>query len=44
MEKEFYVGVGGRRSEMRVDEEYVERKGCNEESDAVDDYLGAKRG
>ena len=29
---------------MRVDEEYGQKKGWNEESDAVDDYLGAKRG
>ena len=30
MGEEFYVGVGGRRSEMRVDVEYVERKGWSE--------------
>lgn len=27
MGEEFYVGVGGERREMRVDEAYVERKG-----------------
>lgn len=42
MGEEFYVGVGGKRSEMRVDEEYGQRKGWDEENNAVDDYLGAK--
>lgn len=27
MGEEFYVGVGGKRSEMRVDEEYGQKKG-----------------
>ena len=42
MGKGFYVGVGGERREMRVDEEYGQKKGWDEENNAVDDYLGAK--
>lgn len=29
---------------MRVDEEYGQRKGWDEENNAVDDYMGVKRG
>ena len=44
VEEEFYVGVGGKRSEMRVDEEYGQRKGWDEESESVYDDLGVKSG